>query len=115
MKTSKILAIAALSLSTLVGTAQAEEYQGVLPPVSALSRTEVQQQAVGAAHAANQNVSASSIAMGPLQAARDRAAVQAEAMAAAHDGTQNLVRGAFVNSQLPTQFQPTAVGARAAL
>ena len=48
MKTSKIFAIAALSLTALVGVAQAEEYQGVLSPVSALSRSEVQQQAVGA-------------------------------------------------------------------
>ncbi|WP_225783749.1 alpha/beta hydrolase [Xenophilus sp. Marseille-Q4582] len=104
MKTSKIFAVAALSFAAVAGVAQAEEYQGVQAPVSALSRADVQQQAVTAAHAANQNVPSSAIPMAALRNGRDRAAVQAEAIAAAHDGTQNLERGAFANSQLPTQL-----------
>ena len=56
MKTSKILAVAALSLAAAVGV-HAEEYQGVQGSVSALSRAEVQTQAVAAAQAKDQNVS----------------------------------------------------------
>ena len=45
MKTSKIFAVAALSLAAAVGV-HAEEYQGVQGSVSALSRADVQAQAV---------------------------------------------------------------------
>ena len=105
MKTSKIFAVATLSFAALTGVAQAEEYQGVQGTVSALSRAEVQQQAVNAAHAANQNVPSSAIPMGSLQNSRDRAAVHAEAVAQAHDSTQNLRQEAFAGSQIPVQLQ----------
>ena len=109
MKTSNIFAVAALSLAAFAGVAQAEEYQGVQPATSGLSRAEVQAQAVAAAHEPNQNVSSSSRVQGALQNSRDRAAVRAEAIAAAHDSTQNLDRQSFVNSQIPAHLQNSAV------
>ena len=104
MKTSKIFAVAALSLAAVAG-AHAEQYQGVTDPVSALSRAEVQTQAVAAAHAANQNINGSSLVLASPAQPRDRAGVQAEAVAAAHDGTQNLDAQSFANSQIPAQLQ----------
>lgn len=101
MKTSQIIAAAALSFAAFAGAAHAESYQGVQEPVSALSRAEVQQQAVAAAHAANQNVSSSSVVLGALTQGRDRAAVQAEAIAAARNSTQNLDASSFAGSQIP--------------
>ena len=116
MKTSNIFAVAALSFAALTGAVHAEEYQGVLDPVSALSRTEVQQEAVTKAHAANQNIPAHAVSMGALNSPRDRAAVRAEAVAAAHDSTQNLEAGAFASSQIPANLQNnTAVRSQAAL
>ena len=53
MKTSKIFAVAVLSLAAAAGV-HAEEYQGVQEPVSALSRADVQAQAVAAANAKDQ-------------------------------------------------------------
>ncbi|WP_225781485.1 alpha/beta hydrolase [Xenophilus sp. Marseille-Q4582] len=114
MKTSKIFAVAALSFAAFAGVAQAEEYQGVTESVSALSRAEVQQQAVAAAHAANQNVPSSAIPMGSLAQSRDRALVQAEAVAAAHDSTQNLRRESFAGSQIPAHLQPQGQAAQQA-
>ena len=114
MKTSKIFAVAALSFAALTGVAQAEEYQGVQGTVSALSRAEVQQQAVTAAHAANQNVPSSAIPMGSLANSRDRALVQAEAVATAHDSTQNLRRESFAGSQIPAHLQQNAAAQQAA-
>lgn len=115
MKTSKIFAVAALSLTAFAGV-HAEEYQGVTDSVSALSRAEVHQQAVTKAHAANQNIPANAVSMGALNSPRDRAAVRAEAVAAARDGSQNLEAGAFAGSQIPAHLQNhTAVRSQAAL
>ena len=114
MKTSKIFAVAALSFAALTSVAQAEQYEGVQAPVSALSRADVQQLAVNAAHAANQNVPSSAIPMGSLQNSRDRAAVHAEAVAQAHNGTQNLRSEAFADSQIPARLQNAGSVQRAA-
>ncbi|SEM06085.1 hypothetical protein SAMN05518845_115160 [Variovorax sp. YR750] len=103
MKTSKCAAAAVLSLLAVTGV-QAEEYHGVQAPVSALSRTDVYQQAVRAAYAPNQNVPAAAIPMAPLENGRDRASVNMEAVAAANNPVQNLGRGAFVNSIIPPEY-----------
>ncbi|WP_225784209.1 hypothetical protein [Xenophilus sp. Marseille-Q4582] len=108
MKTSKIFAVAALSFAALTGAVHAEEYQGVLDFQGQLSRAEVQQQAVAAAHAKDQNIPLHARSMGALQNPRDRASVQAEAVAAAHDGAQNLEAGAFADSQIPTNLHTGA-------
>ena len=59
MKTSHILAAAALTLLAATG-AQAESYDGVNTAVSTKSRDEVNAEAVRAAAAPNQNVSSGS-------------------------------------------------------
>ncbi|MDA7419126.1 alpha/beta hydrolase [Xenophilus arseniciresistens] len=105
MKTSKIFAVAALSFAALTGAAHAEQYQGVLDFQGQLSRAEVQAQAVAAAHAPNQNINSSSVALSAPANPRTRAAVQAEAVAAAHDSTQNLNRSSFADSQIPATLQ----------
>ena len=105
MKTSKIIAVAALSLMAAVGTAQAEEYEGVLTVNSTLSRAEVQQQAIAAARQSNAYGDASGDAVRALMAGQlDRATVRAEAVAAAHSPTANLDAKSFVNSRIPAQY-----------
>lgn len=111
MKTSNCAAAAALSLLAVTGV-QAEEYHGVQAPVSALSRAEVHEQAVRAAHAPNQNIPAAAIPMAALENGRDRASVHAEAVAAAHNPTRNLGRGAFVNSEIPSQYTTGSLAKR---
>ena len=105
MKTSKIIAAAALSLLAAAG-AQAETYQGVLAPVSAASRADVNAQAEVAARAANPYAEGATagVAAAPTSV-RDRAAVAAEAVATAHEPNQNLDRRAFVNSVVPAQYK----------
>jgi hypothetical protein len=84
MKTSKIIAAAALSLLAAVG-AQAETYEGVHAPVSANSRAEVRDQAVVAAHSENPYAEGVSSRVAPsLVASTDRSGVRNEAVAAAH-------------------------------
>ena len=104
MKTSKIIAIAALSLTAAFG-AQAEEYQGVLEFNSQLSRAEVQAQAVQIARAGNLYGETAGMGVQPVQTgAVSRAFVQAEATAAAHNPNQNLRAEAFADSRIPAQF-----------
>ena len=84
MKTSKIIAAAALSLLAAAG-AQAETYEGVHAPVSANSRAEVRDQAVVAAHSENPYAEGVSSRVAPaLVASTDRAGVRNQAVAAAH-------------------------------
>jgi len=120
MKTSRIIAAAALTLLAAAG-AQAETYEGVQAPVSTFSRAEVNAQATEAARAANPYADGAAAGVAPVVASvrdraavavapvvasvRDRAAVAAEAVAAAHDGTQSLDRKAFVNSVIPAQYK----------
>ncbi len=106
MKTSKIIAAAALSLLAVAGVAQAETYDGVLATNSTLSRSEVAQQGVVASHTVN--VSATGYGQGvqaPLVASAPRSVVHAEAVAAAHDPLFNLNSRAFVNSTIPSQYK----------
>ena len=104
MKTSKIIAAAALSMLAAVG-AQAETYEGVHAPVSANSGAEVQAQAVIAAHGSNAyDDSASSHVAPVLTASVGRSVIRGQAVAAAHDSSQNLYREAFVNSKVPALY-----------
>jgi hypothetical protein len=84
MKTSNIIAAAALSLLAAAG-AQAETYQGVHAPVSANSRADVRAQAVIAARSENPYAEAVSSHVAPVMtASTDRGSVRSEAIAAAH-------------------------------
>ena len=115
MKTSKILAVAALSFVAAVGVAQAEEYQGVTTINSVASRAEVNQQAVVAAHSANPYAEGASAGVpAALVAQADRNAVRAGAVAASHDPTWNLDRKAFVNSTIPSQYTQGSLAVRRA-
>jgi len=113
MNTQRLLAAVALSLVAAAG-AHAETYEGVQAPVSALSRADVQAEAVKAAHAPNQNVSSSSLVQGPLASPRDRALVQVEAARAAAAPDQNVSSGSRVNSKVISTLENQAdVRARA--
>lgn len=107
MKTSKIIAAAALAILAAAG-AQAETYQGVQAPVSANSRADVDAQAVVAARSANPYAEGASSVVAPvLTASADRSVIRAEAVATAHEPNQNLDRKAFVNSVVPAQYKIT--------
>ncbi|WP_295377791.1 DUF4148 domain-containing protein [uncultured Pseudacidovorax sp.] len=112
MNASKILAAAALSLVAIAG-AQAETYEGVQAPVSALSRTDVQAQAVAAAQAANQNVVRGSRGAETVAVSQPRATVQAEAVRAAYAPDQNVSSGSRFNSKVvSTLANPVDAAAR---
>jgi len=103
MKTSNILAAAALSLLAAAG-AHAETYEGVQPLSSGYSRADVAPQAAAAAREGNVYSDAASATVAPvLAASTDRAAVRNEAVAAAHAPGQNLRREAFAGSVVPSQ------------
>lgn len=104
MKTSKIVAVAALSLAAVAGV-HAETYQGVADSVSARSRAEVQAEAVKAAQAPNQNVSSSSVVLSAPAAPRDRTLVQTEAVRAAHAPDQNVSSSSRVDSKVISTLQ----------
>ena len=105
MKTSNILAAAALSLLAAAG-AHAETYEGVQPLSAGYSRADVAPQAVAAARAGNEYSDAASSTVAPaLTASTDRATVRGEAVAAAHAPGQNLRRESFPASVIPAQAQ----------
>ena len=113
MKTSKILAVAAFTLAAAAGV-QAEEYQGVQEPVSALSRAEVNAQAVAAAHAKDQNVTRGSRGAETVAVSQNRALVRAEAVRTAHAPDQNVSSGSRVDSKvISTLRNPVDVRASA--
>ena len=113
MKTSNIIAAAALSLFAVAG-AHAEQYEGVHPLTHGASRADVSAQAVAAARAGNVYGDGQSFNVAPvLTASVDRSVVRAEAVAAAHAPNQNLDRKAFVNSVVPTQYTDGSLKIRA--
>ncbi|VTU13078.1 hypothetical protein SRS16CHR_00317 [Variovorax sp. SRS16] len=113
MKTSYILAAAALSVLAAAG-AQAETYQGVQTSVSAKSRTEVNEEAVRSASAPNQNVVRGSRGAEPFKSVADPAAVRAQAIATANAPDQNVVGGSRVNSRvISTMARPAEVRVQA--
>jgi hypothetical protein len=104
MKSSKIIAAAALSILAAAG-AQAETYDGVHALVSGASRAEVNAEAAVAARSANPYAEGYVAGVAPaLASVRDRAAVRAEAVAAAHAPNQNVRRESFAGSAIPAQF-----------
>jgi len=107
MKTSKIFAVAALSFAAAAGV-HAEQYEGVQGSVSALSRAEVQAQAVAAAHAKDQNVTRGSRGAEVVAVSKDRALVQAEAVRTAHAPDQNVSSGSRVDSKVISTLQNPA-------
>ncbi|GAA4341995.1 hypothetical protein GCM10023165_23290 [Variovorax defluvii] len=125
MKTSKIIAAAALSLLAAVG-AQAETYQGVHPLVDGKSRAEVRAEAVVAARADNPyGEGVSSHVAAPLLASAPRAIVRNEAVAAAHgpnpyadgfgQGVASVQRGIVDRATVRAQARATARGDQLAL
>ncbi|MBU1361632.1 MAG: helicase SNF2 [Gammaproteobacteria bacterium] len=84
MKTSKIIAAAALSMLAAVG-AQAESYEGVHQPVSAASRAEVNSQAVVAAHSANPYAEGYAQGVSTVDSNLARATVRDQAVVAARN------------------------------
>ena len=104
MKTSNILAAAALSLLAVAG-AHAETYQGVLNLTSVRTRADVNAEAVVAARSANPYAEGVSSRVAPvLTASADRSAVRAEAYAKAHAPNQNVRVESFANSIVPAQY-----------
>ncbi|MGJ7529025.1 alpha/beta hydrolase [Variovorax sp. GB1P17] len=104
MKTSKTIAVVALSMLAVAGV-HAEGYETVQPLKAATSRTEVASKAAAAARDGNvygDVVEAPAVSRPGL---RDRASVRAEAVATAHAPNQNLDRRAFANSEVPPQFR----------
>lgn len=113
MKTSKILAVAALSLAAAAGV-HAEQYQGVQDHVSVLSRAEVHAQGVAAANAPDQNVVRGSRGAETVAVSTDRTLVRAEAVRTAHAPDQNVISGSRVDSKVvSTQQNPVDVRATA--
>jgi len=109
---ARFLAVSALALLGATA-AQAEAYEGVQAPVSALDRAAVHAEAVAAAHAPNQNVPSGSVVLAPLPQSRDRLQVQAEAVRAAYAPDQNVTPGSRVDSQLASTL-PNPADLRAA-
>ena len=105
MKTSNILAAAALSLLAVAG-AHAETYEGVLTQSGTFTRADVNAQAVVAARSANPYATgATSARVAPvLNASVDRSTVSAEAYAKAHAPNQNVRVESFANSKVPSQY-----------
>ena len=99
MKTSRILAAAALSFLAAAG-AQAETYEGVHTGVSAKSRDEVSAEAVRTAAAPNQNVVRGSRGAEAFNSVANPEAVRAQAVATANAPDQNVVGGSRVNSRV---------------
>jgi hypothetical protein len=99
MKTSHILAAAALSILAAAG-AQAETYQGVQSNVSAKSRDEVGAEAVRTAASADQNIPRGSRGAEPFKAVADSTTVRGQAVATASAPDQNVSSGSRVNSRV---------------
>lgn len=104
MKTSQILAAAALTLLAATG-AQAETYQGVNTAVSTKSRDDVNAEAVRAASAPNQNVTRGSRGPETVAVSKDRSLVEAEAVRTAYAPNQNVTSGSRVNSKVISNMQ----------
>ena len=115
MKTSNILAAAALSLLAVAG-AHAETYQGVLNLTSVRTRADVNAEAIVAARSANPYAEGVSSRVAPvLTASADRSStVRAEAYAKAHAPNQNVRVESFANSIVPAQYTNGSLKARKA-
>ena len=114
MKTSRIIAAAALSLLAAVG-AQAETYDGVHSISSATSRADLKTQAFAAARSENPYAEAASSRIAPMRPSIvARAAVRADAVAAAHSANPYAEGyGQGVSRVLPGSVDRAAVRAAA--
>jgi len=113
MKTSQILAAAALSLFAAAG-AHAETYEGVNTAVSTKSRDEVNAEAALTASSPNQNVPRGSRGQETVAVSKDRAIVEAEAVRTAYAPDQNVGSGSRVNSKvISNMLHPMDGGAQA--
>ena len=108
MKTPNIIAAAVLLLLAASG-AQAQGAQQGFEPVRPLravtSRSDVVAGADAAARGGNVYGDVVAAPLISRPSSLDRASVRAQAVAAAHAPNQNLDRRAFVNSEVPPQFQ----------
>lgn len=108
MKTSKIIAAAALSLLAAVG-AQAETYDGVHALTNGNTRAEVAPGAVTAAHSGNPYSDGAQAGVQTIASTADRASVRAAAVATAHNPLQSLDRRAFYRDQIPAAYNKPKV------
>jgi hypothetical protein len=104
MKRSYLLAVASLSLLVAAG-AQAQ--------VAGRSRADVEQEAVRAASAPDQNVVRGSRGAESFKSMADPAAMAAQAVAAAHAPDQNVVRGSRGADPFKSMADPAVVHAQA--
>lgn len=106
--------IAALSL-VVAGSAAAETYEGVHPLTTERARADVVAEAVVAAHSPDPYAEGASSGVAPmLQFPTSRRLVQAEAVKTAQAPNQNLDAKAFFNSEIPPQYNNSAVNTRMA-
>ena len=109
---TQIVAVGSFALLAAAGP-NAESYEGVQPLASAMSRAEVNAEAVRAASAPDQNVVRGSRGAETMAVSRDRAGVVYEAMRAAAAPDQNVTSGSRVNSKVISTLQ-NPLDARAA-
>ena len=109
---TQIVAVGSFALLA-AGGANAESYEGVQPLASAMSRAEVNAEAVRTAAAPDQNVVRGSRGAETMAVSRDRAGVVYEAMRAAAAPDQNVTSGSRVNSKVISTLQ-NPLDARAA-
>ncbi len=120
MKTSRILAAAALAILAAAG-AQAETYDGVHAGVSAKNRDEISAEAIRTPASPDQNSPRGSRGAEAFKAVADSASVRAQAVATANAPDQNVVGGSRVNSRVistmnkPAEPRVQAEGAAAAV
>lgn len=105
MKIPNLIAGAVLSLIAVSG-AQAQGFEPVQPLRVVTSRGDVEAGAGAAARGGNVYGDVVAAPLTSRPSSRDRASIRAEAVEAAHAPNQNLDRRAFVNSEVPPQFQP---------
>lgn len=109
MKTSNILAAAALSLLAAAGAAHAETYEGVHAVTSGYSRADVAPQAVAAARAGNEYSDGATAGAQTFTSTADRSTIRAEAVAKAHDPLASLDRRAFYRDEVPAAYKKPSV------
>ena len=111
MRNSRNL-LAILATGLVAVAAHAETYDGVHQGAGLLSRSEIADQAVAAAHAPDQNVARGSRGADPFTSAVSSQTVYEDAVRAAHAPDQNVGSGSRVNSVVVSTMRaktPTTV------
>ena len=109
MKTSQLIAAAALSVLAAAGAAHAETNEGVHPLTTANSRNDVAAQGVAAARGGNAYSDTANAGVTNIVSTADRAKVNADAVAKAHDPLQSLDRRAFFRDTVPAAYNKPTV------